>query len=65
MRGKGFTFNLPFGNMFRKFFQTVVLKKNLVCREICAVTAIVGYRQAAETVQWSLAEGQGSCSRAF
>ena len=39
-----------------------VVKKNLVSRKICAVMAIVGYRQAAETVQWSLAEGQGSCS---
>ena len=45
--------------------ETVVVKKNLVSRKNCAVTAMVGYRQAAETVQWSLAEGQGSCSQAF
>ena len=41
------------------------VKKNLVSHTICAVTAMVGYRQAAETVQWSLAEGQGYCSQAF
>ena len=37
-----------------------VVKKNLDCREICAVAVMVEYQQAAESMQWSLAEGSTS-----
>ena len=36
-----------------------VVKKNLDCREICAVAVMVEYQQAAESMQWSLAKGSG------
>ena len=36
-----------------------MVKKNLDCREIFAVAAMVEYQQAAESMQWSLAEGSG------
>ena len=32
---------------------------NLDCRELCAVAAVVAYRQAVESLQWSGAEGSG------
>ena len=36
-----------------------MVKKNLDCREICVVAALVEYQQAAESMQWSLAKGSG------
>ena len=35
----------------------MVVRKNLDCREICAVAAVVEYQQAAESMKWVLAEG--------
>ena len=43
----------------RSSSQEVVARKNLDCREICAVAAVVEHQQAAESMQWSLAEGSG------
>ena len=57
--GEGFIFNFLFGKTLRNSSQAVVGKKNLDCREICAVAAMVEYQQAAESMQWSLAEGSG------
>ena len=34
-----------------------MIRNNLDCREFCAVAAVVEYQQAAESMQWSLAEG--------
>ena len=46
--GEGFIFNLMFGKMLRNSSQAVVVKKNLDCREICAVAAMVEYQKAAD-----------------
>ena len=51
-----FTFNFLFGETLRSSSQAVVVRKNLDCRENCAVVAVVEYQQAAESMQWSLAE---------
>ncbi|CAN0075198.1 unnamed protein product, partial [Laminaria digitata] len=53
--GEGFIFNFLFGKTLR----TVVVRRNLDCREISAVAAMVEYQQAAESLQWSLAGGSG------
>ena len=34
-------------------------RKNLDCREICAVAAVVEYQKGAESMQWPLAAGSG------
>ena len=57
--GEGFIFNFLFGKTPRNSSQAVVVKKNLDCRETCAVAAMVEYQQAAESMQWSLAKGTG------
>ena len=57
--GEGFIFNFLFGKTLRNSFHAVVVKKNLDCREICAVAAMVEYQQAAESMHWSLAKGSG------
>ena len=56
--GEGFIFNFMLGKTLRNSSQAVVVKKNLDCREICAVAAME-YQKAAEFTQWSLAKGSG------
>ena len=51
--GEGFTFNFMFGKTLRSSSQAVYLD----CRKSCGVAAVVEYQQAAESMQWSLAEG--------
>ena len=55
--GEGFTFNILFGKTLRRSSQAVGFRNNLNCPEFCAVSAVVEYQQAAESMQWSLAEG--------
>lgn len=57
--GDGFMFNFLFGKTLRSSSQAVVVRKNLDCREICAVAAMLEYQQAAASMQWSLGEGAG------
>ncbi|CAM9635092.1 unnamed protein product [Laminaria digitata] len=57
--GEGFISNFLFGKTLRSSSQAVIVRRNLDCREICAVAAMVEYQQAAESLQWSLAEGSG------
>ncbi|CAM9728164.1 unnamed protein product [Pylaiella littoralis] len=57
--GEGFIFNFLFGKTLRSSSQAVVVKKNLDCRAICAVAAMLAYQQAATSLQWSLGEGAG------
>ena len=57
--GEGFTFRFLFGKTLRSASQAAVVRKNVVFREICAGAAVVDYRQAAEYMQWTLAEGSG------
>ena len=45
--GEGFIFNFLFGKTLRSSSQAVVVRRNLDCREICAVAAMVEYQQAA------------------
>ena len=56
--GEGFIFSFLFGKTMRNSSQAVVVK-NLNCREICAVAAMVEYQQEAESMQWPLAKGSG------
>lgn len=64
--GWRFTAIFLFGKTLRTSSQAVAVRKDLGGRENCAVAAIVAamvaYRQAAESVQWSLAEGSGFLS---
>ncbi|CAN0147179.1 unnamed protein product, partial [Laminaria digitata] len=53
--GEGFIFNFLFGKTIRTSSQAVVVRRNLDCREICAVAAMVEYQQATESLHW----GQG------
>ena len=57
--GEGFIFNFLFGKNLRESSQAVVVSRNTDCREICAVAAMVEYRQAAASMQWTLVEGSG------
>ena len=59
--GGGFISNLLFDNL-RESSHAVVVRRNASCREICAVVAMIEYRQAALSMQWELAEGSGSPS---
>ena len=58
-RGEGFFFNFIFGKNLRESSQAVVARRNTDCREICAVAAMMEYRQATASTQWALAEGLG------
>ena len=40
-----------------KFLPSGLGRKNINCREICAVAVVAEYRQTAEYAQWALAEG--------
>ena len=60
-RGEGFIFNFLFSKLLRESSQTVVVRRNVECREICAVAAMVECRQAATSMQWALAEDSGFC----
>lgn len=57
--GEGFILNFLFGKTLRSSSQAVVVRKNLDCREICAVAAMLAYKQAAASMQWSLGDGVG------
>ena len=57
--GEGFFFNFLFGKNLRESSQAVVVRRNTDCREICAVAAMIEYRQTAASMQWALAEGSG------
>ena len=52
-RDEGFTLNFLFGKTLGRSSQAVYLD----CREICVVAAVVEHQQAADSTQWSLAEG--------
>ena len=43
-RGEVFIFNFLFSKMLRESSQTVVVRRNVECREICAVAAMVECR---------------------
>ena len=58
---EGFVSNFLFAKTLRSSPQGVVVRKNLDGREKCAVSAVLEYQQAAESMQWSLAEGSGVC----
>lgn len=46
--GEGFMLNFLFGKALRSSSQAVVARKNLDCRDfLCAIAAVVEYRQAA------------------
>ena len=57
--GEGFIFNFLFWKTLRSSSQAVAVINNLDCYEIRAVAAMDEYRQAAESMHWSLTEGSG------
>ena len=57
--GEGFILNFIFGQTSRKPSPAAVVRTNADCRKICAVAAMIEYRQAALYTQWALAEGSG------
>ena len=58
-RAEGIVFNFLLGKTLRESSQAVVVVRNAGCREICAVAAMIEYRQAAASIQWALADGLG------
>ena len=46
---RGIIFNLLFGNNMWITSQAVVVRRNLDCRKICAVSAVVEYQQTTES----------------
>ena len=50
-RGEGLIFNILFGKPPRESSQVVVVPRDVDCREICAVAAMIEYRQAAASMQ--------------
>lgn len=56
---EGFILKFMFGKTLRRSSRSVMVRNNLDCREICEVAAVVKYRQAAESMHWSLAGGSG------
>ena len=63
-RGEGFIFNFLFGKTLRESSQAVVVRRNVECRDICAVAAMVEYQQAATSMQRASRRAQASFFRA-
>ena len=58
--GRRVDFRIPVPKGVANFLPSGCGKEHAVdCRGICAVAAVIGYRQAAELIQWTLAEGSG------
>ena len=59
VRGRGVLFYFSLWENLRESSHAVVVRRNTDCSEICAVAAMIEYRQAAASMQWALAEGSG------